>query len=265
MSILRKIIKAKKAEVKSKSEKMPVEKLLQEITKTPANRNFKDVIENNRFTIIGEIKKKSPSKGVIKASVNVAKQVKMYENAGIKALSIVTDKKFFDGSLDYIMEAKKHTSLPVLRKDFIIDEYQIYESRLARADAVLLIAGAVEKRVLYQLVKKTRSLGMTPIVEVATNEEARRAAASGVDIIGINTRDLKTFKINLQKVKSLVKAIPKDRMIICESGIMSVEDLEGIMIDERIKGVLVGTLLMKSNEKQIRDFTRAALNKYGRD
>ncbi len=265
MSILRKIIKAKKAEVKAKSAKMPVEKLLQEITKTPANRNFKDVFEYNPFTIIGEIKKKSPSKGVIKAAVNIAKQVKIYESAGIKALSVVTDKKFFDGSLEYIMEAKKHSVLPVLRKDFIIDEYQIYESRLARADAVLLIASVLEKRQLGNLVKKTRSLGMTPVVEISTNDEARRAAATGVEIIGINTRDLKTFKINLQKVKSLVKAIPKDRIIICESGIMSSDDLASVMVDERIKGVLVGTLLMKSNEKQIREFTRAALNKYGRD
>lgn len=265
MNILRKIIKAKKAEVKVKSAKQPVEKLLQEITKTPANRNFRDVFEYNPFTIIGEIKKKSPTKGVIKASVNIAKQVKVYENAGIKAVSIVTDKKFFDGSLDYIAEAKKHCTLPVLRKDFIIDEYQVYESRLARADALLLIAAVLEKRQLGNLVKKTRTLGMTPVVEVSTNDEARRAAATGVEIIGINTRDLKTFKINLHKVKSIVKAIPKDRIIICESGIMSADDLGEVMLDDRIKGVLVGTLLMKSNEKQIREFARAALGRYGRD
>ena len=134
MSILRRIVKAKKAEVKQAKIKMPEEELLKIITKSPANRNFRDIFENNDLSIVGEIKKKAPSTGVIKASISVEKIVKAYEKAGIKGLSIVTDRKFFDGKLEYIKEAKKYCSLPVLRKDFIIDEYQIFESRCAGAE-----------------------------------------------------------------------------------------------------------------------------------
>jgi indole-3-glycerol phosphate synthase len=148
MSILKRIIKAKKAEVKMKKLKMPVGEFLKDITKAPANRNFRDVFENNRFVVVGEIKKKAPSTGVLKASVNIKEISQLYEKSGVKAISVVTDKKFFDGRLEYIKEVKKYCALPVLRKDFIIDEYQIYESRYARADAVLLIAGLLEKRVL---------------------------------------------------------------------------------------------------------------------
>ncbi len=254
MSILKKIVKNKKAEVKIKKLKMPVEELLKDIMKSPANRNFRDVFENNPFAVIGEIKKKAPSYGVIRATVNIKDMSRLYEKAGVKAVSVVTDKKYFDGRLDYIREVKKYCALPVLRKDFIIDEYQIYESRYARADAVLFIAGLLEKRVLANFVKKARFLNMTPVVEVHTRDEIKKALLSGTDIIGINSRDLKTFKINLAKINSLVKYIPRDKFVICESGISKTEDVAAVASEGRIRGILVGTMLMKARPKEVIQF-----------
>ena len=263
MSILKKIIKAKKAEVKFKKEKMPLEKMLEDITRSPANRNFRDIFEYNDFSVIAEIKKKSPSKGTIKAAISVKKITRAYEAAGARAISVVTDRKFFDGRLEYIDEVKKYCGLPVLRKDFIIDEYQIYESRWAKADAVLLIAAALEKKQVSQFVKKTRFLNMTPIVEVHSNDDMAKAVSSGVDIIGINTRDLKTFKINFGSVKNLIKSVPRDKYVIIESGILDVSDMDALVTDSRIKGVLIGTMFMKMNEKQIKETISRINSKFG--
>ncbi|MCX8093774.1 MAG: indole-3-glycerol phosphate synthase TrpC [Candidatus Goldbacteria bacterium] len=262
MNILKKIVKNKKNEIKIKKEKIPVKNLLQEIIKTPSNRNFREIFENNPFVIIAEIKKKSPSAGFIKKSISIEKTVKIYEKAGAKAISILTDKKYFDGNLDYIKEAKKFCSLPILRKDFIIDEYQIYESRAARADAVLLIASILEKKILTNFIKKIRFLNMTPIVEVHTRDDLKKALLSGTEIIGINTRDLKTFKINFSKVKSLIKNIPKDKFVIVESGIEDMDDLEKLKQLDRINGVLIGTGFMKRNEQEIIKFASDILNTF---
>jgi indole-3-glycerol phosphate synthase len=264
-NILSRIVKAKKAELKIKKEKMPVAKLLAEIMKAPANRNFRDVFENNDFTIIGEIKKKSPSSGTLRGNLSVKTMAQVYEAAGAGALSIVTDKKFFDGRLEYIEEAKKYVSLPVLRKDFVIDEYQIYESRFARADALLLIASILDGRELNALVRKTRSLNMTPVVEVHSPADLKKAVRSGVDIIGVNTRNLKTFKTDFHVLKNLVKTIPKDKMIICESGMKEQEDILSVRIDPRVKGVLIGTMFMKMPDRQIKQSIRDMLSSLERE
>jgi indole-3-glycerol phosphate synthase len=262
MNILKKIIKHTKNELKIKKEKTPIKELLKEIIKAPSNRNFRDVFENNPFVIIAEIKKKAPSAGVIRKSISIEKIAKIYEQAGAKAISVLTDKKYFDGNLDYIKEVKKYCSLPVLRKDFIIDEYQIYESRVARADAVLLIASILEKKVLTNFIKKIRFLNMTPVVEVHSNEDLRKAILSGTDIIGINTRDLKTFKINFSKAKSLIKKIPKDKFVIIESGIRETKDIDELQQLERINGVLIGTGFMEKNENDIIQFASEILNRF---
>lgn len=262
MNILKKILKNKKNEIKIKKEKIPVKNLLQEIIKTPSNRNFREIFENNPFVIIAEIKKKSPSAGYIKKSISIEKIVKTYEKAGAKAISILTDKKYFDGNINYIKEAKRFCSLPILRKDFIIDEYQVYESRVARADAVLLIASILEKKSLTYLIKKIRFLNMTPVVEVHSKDDLRKALLSGTDIIGINTRDLKTFKINFSKVKTLLKNIPKDKFVIIESGIEDPEDIDELQRYERINGVLIGTGFMKKSTENIIQFASEILNKF---
>ncbi len=265
MSFLSKIVKYKKNELKLRKLKVPQEELLKSIMKTPANRNFRDVFEYNAFVVIGEIKKKAPSQGVMRTNINAGKIAKIYEDAGIKAISVVTDKKFFDGRLEYVKDVKKMSGVPVLRKDFIIDEYQIYETREATADAVLLIAAILDKRELYNFVKKARFLNLTPVVEVHSKDDIRKAVGSGAEIIGINTRDLKTFKTNLGVVSRLVKQIPKDRIVICESGINKPEDIEEVLIDSRIRGVLVGTMLMKAKEKNIKQYVNYMLYRAGNE
>lgn len=262
MNILKKIIKNKKNEIKIMKEKKPVKNLLQEIIKAPSNRNFREIFENNPFVIIAEIKKKSPSAGYIKKSLSIEKITKTYEKAGAKAISVLTDKKYFDGNINYIKEAKQFCTLPILRKDFIIDEYQIYESRVARADAVLLIASILEKKVLTNLIKKIRFLNMTPVVEVHSKEDLKKALLSGTDIIGINSRDLKTFKINFSRVKSLLKNIPKDKFVIVESGIEDSEDIDELRQYERINGVLIGTGFMKKSADGVIQFASEILNKF---
>jgi len=262
MSILSKIVKNKKKEVELAKKKTPVEALLKEIMKSPANRNFRDAFEYNDFVIIGELKKKSPSKGTLKGTIDVKKISGIYERAGIKAMSVVTDKKFFDGNPMWIQDIKKNASVPVLRKDFVIDEYQIYESRFYRADALLLIASVLEKRVLAQFIKKTHFLNMTPVVEASTPDEVKKALSAGAEIIGINARDLKTFKINLGKIKSLIKYIPRDKIVICESGITAPDDIDEILVDEKIKGVLVGTAFMKAKgEREIKELAQGIINR----
>ncbi len=260
MNFIKKIIKNKKDEIKIKKENITIDMMLKEIMKSPANRNFRDIFEYNDFSIIGEIKKKSPSAGTLKSRINIKNIVKIYEEAGINALSIVTDKKYFDGNTDFIAEAKKYSTLPVLRKDFIIDEYQIYESRLVKADAILLIAAILDGKQLSAFVKKARFLNMTPIVEVHTKEEVKKAVRSSAEIIGINTRDLKTFKTDLNIIKRLARVIPKDRIIICESGIKKPEDIKEILIDERIKGVLIGTMFMTAKEEKIKSYTEKIMD-----
>lgn len=262
-NILSRIVKAKKAELKIKKEKMPVDKLLAEIMKAPANRNFRDVFENNDFSIIGEIKKKSPSAGSLRGNISIKTMCSVYENAGVNALSVVTDKKFFDGRLEYIEEAKKYASLPVLRKDFVIDEYQVYESRFARADALLIIASILDGRELNALVKKTRSLNMTPVVEVHSAADVKKAVRSGVDIIGVNTRNLKTFKTDFGILKSLIRSIPKDKMILCESGMKEPADIINVRIDPRIKAVLIGTMFMKMKDADIKQAVRDMMSNQG--
>lgn len=260
MNFIKKIIKSKKNEINIKKEKFPVEEILKEIMKSPANRNFKDIFEYNDFSIIGEIKKKSPSVGVLKGRINIKNIVKTYESSGIKAISVVTDKKYFDGNIDFIKEVKKYSTLPVLRKDFIIDEYQIYESRMAKADAILLIASILDGKELSVFVKKARFLNITSIVEVHTKEDIKKAVRSNADVIGINTRDLRTFKTDLSIIKRLIKLIPKDRIVICESGIKKPEDIKDILIDERIRGALIGTMLMTAKEEKVKDYVEIMIN-----
>lgn len=262
MNILKKIIENKKNEIKTNKEKKTVNNLLREIIKAPSNRNFREIFENNSFVIIAEIKKKSPSAGYIKKSINIEKIVKTYEKAGAKAISVLTDKKYFDGNINFIKEAKKFCTLPILRKDFIIDEYQVYESRAARADAVLLIASVLEKKDLTNLIKKIRFLNMTPVVEVHSKDDLKKALLSGTDIIGINVRDLKTFKINFSRVKPLLKNIPQDKFVIIESGIENSKDIDELQQYKRINGVLIGTGFMKKSTKGVIQFASEILNKF---
>lgn len=214
----------------------------------PKPRDFLSAFSKDKFSLIAEIKKASPSAGVIQADFKPIFLAKTYEESGAAALSVLTDEKFFQGRLEYLKAAKESTTIPVLRKDFIIDEAQVYESRLAGADALLLIVRALKDRELTRLLKLTEELGMQALVEVHDETEARRALKAGAAIIGINNRDLDTFKVDLRTTVALLSKLPqlKDRIVISESGIATRVDV-GTVKKAGANGILVGEILMRSD------------------
>lgn len=207
-------------------------------------RNFKEALKKERISIISEIKKASPSKGIIREDFNPEKIGQIYEKIDIDAISILTEKKYFLGKNEYIEKIKSITSKPILRKDFVVDEYQLYEAKLIGADAVLLIAAVLKDKLKY-FYDKTLELGLDSITEVHNEEEAHNAAEVGCAVIGINNRDLRDFSTNLKTTESLMKYVPKDRTIVSESAIKTPEDilyLRSIGVD----AVLIGETFMRN-------------------
>lgn len=204
-----------------------------------------DALLLKKPSVIAEIKKASPSEGVIRADTDVAAIAREYAENGAAAISVVTEKDFFQGDTSWLQTVKKTVSLPVLRKDFIMDEKQVYESKIAGADAVLLIAAILNEQALGQLYRLIYSLGMEALVEIRTRGELDKAIGAGARIIGINNRNLENFKVGRDEFISLVKHIPKDKIVVAESGIHSAEDLQ-FMIQQGADAALVGTYLMRS-------------------
>jgi len=214
----------------------------------PRPRNFLKAFKKSKFSLIAELKKASPSAGVIRQDFEPITLAKAYEESGAAALSVLTDEKFFQGKLENLKFAKESTTIPVLRKDFIIDESQVLESRLAGADALLLIARVLEDSELARLLELTEAMGMQALVEVHNAEEVERVLKTTARIIGINNRDLDTFQVDLRNAVNLVKKFPelKGRIVIAESGIETHEDIE-ILKKAGVDGVLIGETLLRSN------------------
>lgn len=245
-SFLRKIVKEKQLEVARAKKRTSLEDLMKVMLVLPPVRNFRDILYRPQGkTLIAEVKLKMPSVRTFKPKLKLSEMVTAYEQGGAKAISVVTDNKFFGGKLGLIDEIKKISSLPILRKDFIIDPYQIYESRAAKADAVLLIAAIIPEKLLPKLVSLTSSLGMVPVVEIHALPEVKRAVKSGADVILINNRDLATMKTNTQTVPRLIKLIPKDIAVIAASGYESVADITQITSD-RLRAFLLGRVLLEN-------------------
>lgn len=219
-------------------------KLIQGI---PKPRRFLSAFKKGKFSLIAEIKKASPSAGIIRQDLEPITLAKAYEESGAAALSVLTDEKFFQGKLEHLKLAKESTTIPVLRKDFIIDESQVLESRLAGADALLLIARVLEDSQLVRLLELTESMGMQALVEVHNAEEVERVLKTSARIIGINNRDLNTFQVDLQNAVRLVKRFPelKKRIVIAESGIETREHIE-ILKKAGVDGILIGETLLRS-------------------
>jgi indole-3-glycerol phosphate synthase len=213
----------------------------------PKPRHFLKAFKKGGFSLIAEIKKASPSAGVIREDFDPYGLAKAYEESGASAISVLTDDKFFQGRLEHLKAAKECTTIPVLRKDFIIDESQVYESRIAGADALLLIARMLEEPELAELLALTEELGMQALVEVHNAEEVEKVLKTEARLIGINNRDLDTFKTDLQTTVDLVRKFPelKDRLLISESGIEARKDIE-ILRKAGTDGVLIGETLMRS-------------------
>ena len=212
----------------------------------PKPRNFLKAFRKGKFSLIAEIKKASPSAGIIREDLNPISLARTYEECGASAISVLTDEKFFQGKLEHLKAAKESTTIPILRKDFIIDESQVFESRIAGADALLLIARVLEHPDLDELIKLTESLGMQALVEVHNAEEVERVLKTSAKIIGINNRDLDTFKTDKKITLQLMEKFPKlkDRIVISESGIKTRKDIETLK-KAGVDGVLIGESLLR--------------------
>lgn len=206
--------------------------------------------EENPYRIISEVKKASPSKGVIREDFDPVAIAQNYEKGGASAISILTEPHFFQGNLDYLAEIRRYVSIPLLRKDFIVSKYQILEAMVFGADFILLIAAALSKKELKELLNYTRHLGMEALVEVHDKPDLVKAIYAGSDIIGINHRNLQTFEMNMNLSYELVPMIPNGKIIVAESGIYEhgqLEDLSKAGVD----AFLVGESLMRQDDEEV--------------
>ncbi len=244
--ILDDIIKKRQEQLEREKAKIPPQEMeqLAMAEKRPV-LDFYGVLKMEGLSVIAEVKKASPSKGVIREDFHPAAFAKAYEKGGAAAISCLTEEFYFKGSSDYLKEVRKATSLPILRKDFIFDPYQIYEARAIGADAVLLIAALLDTGTLTSFLSIAKSLGLYCLTEVHNEEELQSAVRAGADIIGINNRDLKTFHVSLKTTKSLAGLLPGNLVKVSESGIQTREDME---LAERYgaDAVLIGETLMRS-------------------
>jgi len=240
---LQKIIEDKKREIEKRREELPLDEIMKSIENAPPPADFTRIFKNGKKAIIAEIKKASPSKGVIKRKIKVEELAVEYESGGADAISVLTEGKYFMGSIEDLKEVKKTVKIPVLRKDFIIDEYQVYESRAYGADSFLLIVRTLSPPALTKLINTGRKLGMEPLVEVFSEEEIKLAVSCGAKIVGINNRNLSDFSVDTGRTVRLAPIIPSWIYIVSESGI----NLKNIKtLSEYVHGFLIGEFLMRS-------------------
>lgn len=245
--ILGRIVAARRRAVAEAKRTTPAAKLEERAAAAPPVRDLARVLQRDGINVIAELKKASPSRGVLRAAYNPAALAPGLEQAGAAALSVLTEPEFFRGGLEDLQVARTVTSLPVLRKDFLFDPYQLYEARAGGADAVLLIVAILSPAELRQLLTLGRQLGMAALVEVHTAEELERALAAGAEIVGVNNRDLKTFEVSLETSVRLVEAIPEKCVAVSESGLSSREDLQHLRA-AGFDAFLIGEHLMQAPE-----------------
>ncbi len=249
MDIVRKILEKKKEHLTFSKNRLPLNELKSRVGDLEKTRDFERAISrrDSAIKLIAEVKRASPSKGVIREDFDLAGIASIYEKKPVSAVSILTEEDFFRGDLSYISRAKEITTKPILRKDFIFDDYQIYESRLNRADAVLLIAAILERSQAEDYSYLAYELGLSVLFEVHDDNELQTALAIKAKIIGINNRNLKTMKIDLSNTLRLKKYIPADRIVVAESGIRSRDDVMTLN-EAGIDAMLIGTSLMQSED-----------------
>ena len=245
--ILDEILKHKREEVERRKRLVPISRLEAKIKSAPPPRDFAGAISGGEVSIIAEIKRASPSAGVFREDLNPVELAREYESGGAAAISVITDFKFFMGSLNYLDEVRSASALPLLRKEFIIDEYQIVESRAHGADAVLLIVAALERVKLREFIGICADLGMDALVETHDEREVELALDCGAEVIGINNRDLKTFRVSLETTKRLRPLVGEGKIIVSESGIKSPEDIDELK-GIGVNAVLIGEKLVRSDD-----------------
>ncbi len=248
-TILKKIIDRKWQEVKERSAQVSISELQAQARGQDNCRGFKQALENKiksgQAAVISEIKKASPSKGILRENFLPAEIAQSYEKGGAACLSVLTDIDFFQGADEYLKQARAACSLPVLRKDFMVDPYQIVEARAMGADCILLIVSALEDTQMKELDDCARELGMDVLVEVHDEAEFERALKLPSPLLGINNRNLHTFEVTLDTTFNLLEQIPKDTLLVTESGIMGSEDVQ-VMRDKNVNCFLVGEAFMRA-------------------
>ncbi len=250
MNILDKIVSDKRKEVDLKKGLIPVSQLEKSVLFERQTVSLADALRKSKTGIIAEHKRRSPSKSVINQSLNVQDVAKDYENAGVCGMSVLTDGKYFGGSLDDLVLARAAVQMPLLRKEFIIDEYQILEAKAHGADVILLIAAILNKEEIKRFSELAKSLHLDVLLEVHNEEELHKSIMPSLDMLGVNNRNLKTFGVNLNTSKILSKLIPDDFIKVSESGISTIDAIHGLK-PYGYQGFLIGENFMRTDNPGI--------------
>ena len=256
--ILSKIIQEKKKEVEAAKARISHKEMIEKAAKVYVKSSFKkNISRGHHINLIAELKKASPMRGIIRGDFNPVKIALTYQAQGASALSILTDERFFDGKLEYVGDIKSRVTIPILRKDFVIDEYQIYETAVSGADAILFIADILTKDEMKKFLNISKDLGLDALCEVHNEEDVEKCLEAGAAIIGINNRDLKNFKVDLTTTQRLIRLIPDTKIRVSESGIRTYEDVM-FMKSLGINAVLIGEAFMEADDiaGKVRDVMR---------
>lgn len=247
--ILKRIVAVKHEEVAAARARLPLAAVREQAEAERVTRGFERAlrakIAAGHSGVIAEIKKASPSKGVIRADFRPAEIAQSYERHGAACLSVLTDEQFFQGAADYLRQARAAVALPVLRKDFMVDEYQVFEARAMGADCILLIAACLDDAQMADLEAVAQSLGLDVLVEVHDGAELARALRLKTPLVGINNRNLRTFEVTLDTTLGLLKDVPADRLLVTESGILAPADVQ-LMRAAQVHAFLVGEAFMRA-------------------
>jgi len=246
---LEQLVNATRERLERRKRERPLAELEREVAERGEGRPFQEALIHPGTSLVAEYKRRSPSAGTIRDNASVTEIVQAYERGGAAALSILTEEDHFGGSLEDLKEARAATQLPILRKDFTVDPYQLYEARASGADAILLVVGSLTDDQLGRLYTETRALDLDALVEIHDEEELERALEFDVDVIGINNRDLTDFTVDLSRTFDLLADVPAGKTVVSESGIVyreQVEELERVGVD----AVLVGETVMRAEDPE---------------
>ncbi len=250
MNILERIVEHKKREIEEVKKRFNVPVLIEEAERRKVPFDFKSALKKEGINIIAEVKRASPSRGTIREDFDPVEIAKAYERGGAAAISVLTDKEFFKGSPKYLVEVAENVNLPVLRKDFIIDEFQIYGAKALKASSYLLIVSILSDSQLKDFIDLGRELGMEPLVETHNEEEVERALKAGAEIVGVNNRNLKTFEVSLSTTLKLLPLIKEEgKVAVSESGIKGREDIIKLK-RSGVDAFLIGETLMRSKNPE---------------
>lgn len=262
MNVLEQIVATTRQDVRRRSDAVPLAELERALAARGHDRPFEEAVSRPGISVIAEHKRRSPSAGEIRAGASVTEVVQAYERGGAAALSILTEERHFGGSLDDLREARAASGLPILRKDFVIDRYQVYESAAAGADAILLIVAALDERELVALSDEAEALDLDVVVEVHDAQELEVALAVDADVIGINNRDLTDFTVDVERTFELLTDVPAGKAVVSESGFSARAELDAL---ERVgvDAVLIGEALMRAEDPEVACRALAGDEAYG--